>query len=124
MFFESYFAPKKKKNNHTAAKIIGGVAIAAFCPLAVSFSKKKKKWGVGSLAFSITGAPSKNTEDKREITLTFPGVGFIVSSWNHAVRLATRTCKISAATRRAAKEEEIEELFDDETITEPEVTVE
>ena len=47
MLIERFFAPKPKKNNHAAAKIVACVAAAvALMPLAATYDKKRKSWGL------------------------------------------------------------------------------
>ncbi|MBQ9079472.1 MAG: hypothetical protein IJY27_00175 [Clostridia bacterium] len=101
MFFDCCFAPKKKKKSHVAAKVIGVVAAVALTPLAFNFNPKKKEWGIASLLVSVTNGASKSDKNRRELTITFPGIGFIVKSWRRTARL----CSIGCATRRAMRQD-------------------
>lgn len=119
MFFEM-FAPKKKKKNYTPAIIAGVIAAAALVPVAVKVNEKKKEWGFAALLYSVT---SRQIDGKRELTVTIPGVGFIVKCWKRLIRL----CSIGIATRKATRAEayEIDEFdidFEDE-IVDPEVVI-
>lgn len=102
MLFASYFAPKKKKN-HTAAIVAGVLAVAAFTPIAFYSNKRKKKWGIGSLTVSVTKETTENGDNK--VVVNFPGVGFVVSCWRKAAKLASRVYTINRATRRVAEAE-------------------
>lgn len=119
MFFEM-FAPKKKKKNYAPAIIAGVIAAAALVPVAVKVNEKKKEWGFAALLYSVT---SRQIDGKRELTVTIPGVGFIVKCWKRLIRL----CSIGIATRKATRAEayEIDEFdidFEDE-IVDPEVVI-
>lgn len=119
MFFEM-FAPKKKKKNHAPAIIAGVIAAAALVPVAVKVNEKKKEWGFAALLYSVT---SRQIDGKRELTVTIPGVGFIVKCWKRLIRL----CSIGIATRKATRAEayEIDEFdidFEDE-IVDPEIVI-
>ena len=119
MLFEM-FAPKKKKKNYAPAIIAGVIAVAALVPVAVKVNEKKKEWGFAALLYSVT---SRQIDGKRELTVTIPGVGFIVKCWKRLIRL----CSIGIATRKATRAEayEIDEFdidFEDE-IVDPEVVI-
>ena len=104
MFIERFFAPKPKKNNHAAAKIVACVAAAvALMPLAATYDKKRKSWGFGGLLYSFTKKPSRHCEGKNEYTLTFPGIGFVIMTWRRAARIMSITCATRKATRAAAE---------------------
>ena len=92
------FAPKKKKKNHAPAIIAGVVAALALVPVAVSINDKKKEWGFAALLYSVT---RRRVGDKSEITVTIPGIGFIIKCWRRLIRLFN----IGVATRRAVRAE-------------------
>lgn len=114
------FAPKKKKKNHAPAIIAGVIAAVALIPVAVSVNDKKKEWGFASLLYSVT---RRRVGDKSEITVTIPGVGFIIKCWRRLIRLFN----IGVATRRAVRAEAFD--FDDfdidfeDEVADPEVVV-
>ena len=113
------FAPKKKKN-YAPAIIAGVVAAMALVPVAVKINEKKKEWGFAALLYSVT---SRQIDGKRELTITIPGVGFIVKCWKRLIRL----CSIGLATRRAVRAEanDLDEFDIDfeQEITDPEVVI-
>ena len=98
MYIFEMFAPKKKKKSHAPAIIAGVVAALALVPVAVSVNDKKKEWGFASLLFSVT---RRRVGDKSELTITLPGIGFIVKCWRRLIRLFN----IGVATRRAVRAE-------------------
>ncbi len=92
------FAPKKKKKSHAPAIIAGVIAALALIPVAVSVNDKKKEWGFAALLYSVT---RRRVGDKSEITVTIPGIGFIIKCWRRLIRLFN----IGVATRRAVRAE-------------------
>lgn len=114
------FAPKKKKKSHAPAIIAGVVAALALVPVAVSVNEKKKEWGFAALAYSVT---KRRVGDKDELTVTLPGIGFIIKCWRRLIRLFN----IGVATRRAVRAEarELDEFdidFEDADV-QPEVII-
>ena len=118
--FVDMFSPKNMKKTYAPAIIAGVIAAAALVPVAVKVNEKKKEWGFAALLYSVT---SRQVDGKRELTLTIPGVGFIIKCWRRLIRLFN----IGVATRRAVRAEayDLDEFdidFEGET-ADPEVVI-